>query len=1115
MSKECFQTQFAFVMESVLNTAVTETTKLFEKTIEELRAEISRIKEENKDLKTRLRSLENVKKSTGESERQTAEPGPSQRTSRIGKRDIGVQCVLTAHALPRAGEQHRREENQVTELHRGAYDEEGNPQTALVLIKQEMDWEADYSDDYTPGYILLKKEGGDLPTLVRRQPLRELPGRALVPPGAVRALVNRYTQERPPTTQPTSAEAPLQGEPDTQEAPQALSPSQPRTREFTSGSAGQAPGAEQQSLVIPAAESLSTLHQTASPQSAATIQSTTTVLSAVLAQSTVTTLSKETVQTTTAVQSTAASSERPPPVISGLPRTPLQNTQPSPVPPRPSPSPRPAQSHTDVLPVARPIAVPSTQPARPTAVPDGPPATPPTQPARPTAVPDGPPAAPPTQPARPTAVPDGPPAVPDGPLAAPPTQPASLTAVPDGPPAAPPTQPARPTAVPDGPPAAPPTQTQPPTVLEKSGVATATLPTPVQSAPSPTELTEPAGPPEKQVLLVTEHVQHSSTVPGPKSPSVPETSYETPLQLSAPAGTTPSGYCQMSKTQFLAQLSVVPRVCAPPRVEKDQEEEDEGERLSPLPATSTEAVMTRSVATETTPASENKEEIVVQVGGKRTSSQREALLSGLRLRLRPRSQDSTPSPVVVKKPRGERTAPLDHDYSKVMEDEEEKSRESHVDQDVVEDTANGEMADDKSSGQVSSNHIISEEEGGANTDVTSLTRQSPIGGGVGVSKSKKRSMTWVQAQRLLALAQAKRSRSKVAKASQRGLRSELRGLVTQTQFLPSNPQRRRSYRPSPQAASSPRRTSPRQVTGDNTNPPPATPPNPQPHSFQVTSTTPRRGRPRSAAVATLNLKRSPSTPQPIPFIVTVSPRSNFKKSPQCPRTFQQARRYRQSQPMWSPPGPLQLQQSPQAPRKRLAKNQCADCGRVLSSAAALESHASLHSGKRPFACSACGKDFPDLKGLNRHARVHGDQRGHQCPKCDKTFVYRFGLTKHEQVVHSGVRPFICPICDKRLITQRDLEAHIRVHTGEKPFACSLCVKRFKRRVELNVHLMWHNGEKRHWCSYCGKGFLDYNNLKNHKLVHTGEKPYTCSECGKRFKQTGHLKKHLKTVHKDR
>ncbi|XP_031670640.1 mucin-2-like isoform X1 [Oncorhynchus kisutch] len=256
---------------------------------------------------------------------------------------------------------------------------------AFVLIKQEVDWEADYSDDYSPGYILLKKEGGRPPTLVRRQPLRDLTGRALVPPGAVRALINRYTQERPPTTQSTSgaAAAVFQGDPDTQEAPQALSPSQPRTREVTSGSAGQAPGAEQQSLVIPAAESPSTLHQTASPQSAATIQSTSPVLSAVLVQSTVTTLSKETVQSTVTVKSTAAASERLPPVLSGLPRTPLQDTQPSPVPPRP-PQSSPSQSFTDVLPVARPIAVPSTQPARPTAVPDGPPAAPPTQPLPPT-----------------------------------------------------------------------------------------------------------------------------------------------------------------------------------------------------------------------------------------------------------------------------------------------------------------------------------------------------------------------------------------------------------------------------------------------------------------------------------------------------------------------------------------------------------------------------------------------------------------------------------------------------------------------------------------------------------------------------------------------------------
>lgn len=199
--------------------------------------------------------------------------------------------------------------------------------------------------------------------------------------------------------------------------------------------------------------------------------------------------------------------------------------------------------------------------------------------------------------------------------------------------------------------------------------------------------------------------------------------------------------------------------------------------------------------------------------------------------------------------------------------------------------------------------------------------------------------------------------------------------------------------------------------------------------------------------------------------------------------------------------------------KRLLKNQCGECGRILSSGAALESHVSLHTGHRPFSCVLCGKSFPDSRGLKRHGRVHRNGRIHICQQCGKGFVYRFGLTKHIQMVHSRIKPFVCQICNKAFFTKRDVEAHIRIHTGEKPFHCHLCEKKFVRRVELNVHLRWHNGEKRHWCPYCGKGFLDYNNLKRHKYIHTGEKPHSCPHCPKHFTQSAHLKKHVKNVHK--
>ncbi|XP_037102850.1 uncharacterized protein LOC119120237 isoform X2 [Syngnathus acus] len=199
--------------------------------------------------------------------------------------------------------------------------------------------------------------------------------------------------------------------------------------------------------------------------------------------------------------------------------------------------------------------------------------------------------------------------------------------------------------------------------------------------------------------------------------------------------------------------------------------------------------------------------------------------------------------------------------------------------------------------------------------------------------------------------------------------------------------------------------------------------------------------------------------------------------------------------------------------KKLLKNQCEECGRVLSSGAALESHLSLHTGHRPFCCTHCGKSFPDAKGLKRHGIVHRNGRLHICQQCGKGFVYGFGLNKHLQMVHGKHKPFVCQLCNKAFFTKRDVEIHIRTHTGEKPFHCHLCEKRFVRSVELNAHLRWHSGEKRHWCPYCGKGFFDQNNLKRHKYIHTGEKPHSCPYCPKHFTQSGHLKKHVKNVHK--
>lgn len=62
MSAHDFQAKFASVMESILRSAIAETTKLFEAMVEDLKADMSRIKKDNDDLKAKCSLFEFAQK---------------------------------------------------------------------------------------------------------------------------------------------------------------------------------------------------------------------------------------------------------------------------------------------------------------------------------------------------------------------------------------------------------------------------------------------------------------------------------------------------------------------------------------------------------------------------------------------------------------------------------------------------------------------------------------------------------------------------------------------------------------------------------------------------------------------------------------------------------------------------------------------------------------------------------------------------------------------------------------------------------------------------------------------------------------------------------------------
>ena len=54
--------------------------------------------------------------------------------------------------------------------------------------------------------------------------------------------------------------------------------------------------------------------------------------------------------------------------------------------------------------------------------------------------------------------------------------------------------------------------------------------------------------------------------------------------------------------------------------------------------------------------------------------------------------------------------------------------------------------------------------------------------------------------------------------------------------------------------------------------------------------------------------------------------------------------------------------------------------------------------------------------------------------------------------HLDIRPFVCEYCDKRFVTNANLNEHIRTHTGEKPFKCDHCDYAGTQSGNLRKHI---------------------------------------------------------------
>ncbi|XP_068992680.1 zinc finger protein 34-like isoform X7 [Neodiprion pinetum] len=163
-----------------------------------------------------------------------------------------------------------------------------------------------------------------------------------------------------------------------------------------------------------------------------------------------------------------------------------------------------------------------------------------------------------------------------------------------------------------------------------------------------------------------------------------------------------------------------------------------------------------------------------------------------------------------------------------------------------------------------------------------------------------------------------------------------------------------------------------------------------------------------------------------------------------------------------------------------------------------------HTDDYKFSCEHCGKRFKMEWDLKFHVGTHGSSQ-HMCDICGRFYTSSYSLYKHRKVAHLNDYKYQCNVCNKRLLTQENLDNHMLQHS--QTYTCKECAKVFASKRYLSTHMTTHTGVKPYPCHVCEKNFRTSHMRNTHLLTHSAERPHICDLCGQAFKRRYYMIEH--------